>query len=221
VALLLLDLDDTLIDRAGAFRRWARRLLDGQGLLSPANLERVIEIDARGRVRRWDMLGRVAEALGITLPYAKLLASYATDFIAEFGPHSVGEATLSALDRARDLGWTLGVVTNGDELQVRKIERAGLAGHLDGWCLSDLVGHQKPDPEVFRIAARQLGQTLEGAWMVGDIPTTDIEGAVAAGVPSVWIHHGCEWSEPAFRPAAIADSAAEAIELILTGRLPW
>lgn len=160
------------------------------------------------------MLQRIAEALGVSLPYDDL-ASYRHDFTAQFGPHSATEATLTALDRARALGWTICVVTNGDRPQLAKIERSGLAPHIDACVLSDEVGHRKPDPEIFHIAARQTGCTLTGAWMIGDMPATDIAGATAAGLPSVWISNGQEWPDVDFQPTATAPTAAEAIELVL------
>lgn len=179
-------------------------------------LERVLEIDSLGRVRRWDMIARVCAELALGVSEAELLASYQRDFILAFGPHSLAPETASALDRARASGWTVGVLTNGDGLQVQKIVRSGLGAHLDGWCLTDEIGYQKPDPEAFRIAAAQLGTTLEGAWMIGDIETTDIAGAVAAGISSVWIPNGRDWPLREFQPTMCAESAAEAIDLVLS-----
>lgn len=212
--LLLCDLDDTLLDRAGAFRAWAEALLATRGL--DGWLDRVLAIDHAGRVRRWDMVARVCAEVPLGVSEAELLAAYERDFIASFGPHSLLPETAAALERARAAGWTIGVLTNGDAIQVEKIRRSGLDGYLDGWCLTDEIGHQKPDPEAFRIAAAQLGTTLEGAWMIGDVETTDIEGAVAAGIPSVWISHGRNWPVREFHPTMRAGSAAEAIDLVLS-----
>jgi putative hydrolase of the HAD superfamily len=213
VPLLLCDLDDTLLDRAAAFRAWAEGALGPRGV--PGAVARAVELDSLGRVRRWDMIARLSVELRLGVPEAELLADYERDFIAAFGPHSLAPATAAALDRARAAGWTVGVLTNGDGLQVEKIRRSGLDSHLDGWCLTDEIGHQKPDPEAFRIAAAQLGSSLDGAWMIGDIETTDIAGAVAAGIPSVWIDNGRVWPVREFQPTLRASSAAEAIDLVL------
>ena len=214
--LLLCDLDDTLLDRAAAFRSWAEALVAAHG--APGLLERVLAIDASGRVRRWDMAARVRRELDLGMSEADLLTAYERDFIARFGPHSLAPATAEALDAARARGWTVGVLTNGDAIQVEKITRSGLDAHIDGWCLTDEIGYQKPDPEAFRIAASQLGTTLDGAWMIGDIETTDIAGAVAAGMSSVWISHGRDWPLEEFQPTMSARSAAEAVGLVLDAK---
>jgi putative hydrolase of the HAD superfamily len=214
--LLLLDLDDTLVDRAGAFRRWVEGFLRERGLFTADRLERLLALDDSGRLRRQAFLARMIEQLELQVALDEVLAGYEVDFIAQFQP--VVPATLTALEQARARGWTIGVVTNGDHLQERKIRRAGLEGYFDGLIASDLVGYKKPDPEIFRIAARQLGGSLDGAWMVGDLSSTDIAGAVAAGISSVWIHHGRQWEEIGFRPTLIAGSAAEAVGLVLDGR---
>jgi putative hydrolase of the HAD superfamily len=216
VPLLLLDLDDTLVDRAGAFRRWAEGFLRQRELLSPETLAHLVAMDDYGRLRRRPFLAWMIEELALQAAVDEVLAAYEIDFVAQFEP--AVPATLAALEQARARGWTIGIVTNGDHLQEQKIRRAGLDGYFDRLIASDLVGHQKPDPEIFRIAALQLGGTLEGAWMVGDLSTTDIAGAVAAGISSVWIHHGRQWEEPGFRPTLIAGSAAEGIGLVLDGR---
>jgi putative hydrolase of the HAD superfamily len=214
--LLLLDLDDTLIDRAGAFGRLAEGFLREQGLFTPERLAHLVAMDDYGRFRRRAYLAWMVEHLGLETALDEVLAGYEIDFIAQLGP--AAPATLAALEGARARGWAIGVVTNGDHLQERKIRQAGLERYIDGLIASDLVGHQKPDPEIFRIAARQLGGTLDGAWMVGDLASTDIAGAVAAGISSVWIHHGRQWYEPGFQPTLMAGSAAEAVCLVLDGR---
>ena len=216
--LLLLDLDDTLLDRAAAFRRWAEVFLRERGIYSARTMSRIVGVDDSGRTRRWKVLEQVRVELGVRDTLEELLAGYEMHFPAAFDP--LAPETAAALDDARARGWTVGVVTNGDHIQERKIVLSGVDRHIDGWIASDLVGYAKPDPEIFRIAARQLGATLEGGWMVGDLPTTDIAGAVAAGISSVWLHHGREWAEVGFRPTLIAGSVPEAVDGVLSADAP-
>jgi putative hydrolase of the HAD superfamily len=80
--------------------------------------------------------------------------------------------------------------------------------------VSAAVGVRKPDPEIFRITAEQAGQTLDGAWMVGDSGHADIAGADNAGIRSVWLHRNRQWDGVGFAPTAEAADLAEAVELI-------
>jgi putative hydrolase of the HAD superfamily len=218
VPLLLLDLDDTLLDRAAAFRRWAELFLRERGLYGAETLSWIVGVDDGGRSPRQSVLERVRTGLGVRETPQELLAHYQTHFPAAFEP--LAPETAAALDDARARGWTVGVVTNGDRIQERKIVLGGVDRHIDGWIASGLVGYAKPDPEIFRIAARRLGGTLDGGWMIGDLPGTDIAGAVAAGLSSVWLHHGREWPEVTFRPTLIAGSVPEAIEGALSADAP-
>lgn len=211
--LLLCDLDDTLLDRAGPFRRWSEAFLRKRGVYSPERLAWMLKVDDRGRIRRWQMLDEIRLGLGLEESVDEMLKDYEATFAPEFTP--VDPAVASALDRARSSGWKVGVVTNGDQIQAEKMTRAGLWPHVDQLIASDLEGVQKPDPELFRIAARRLGGTLEGAWMIGDQPVTDIAGAIAAGIESVWVRLEPDWPDHGFVPTLIASSTPEAIGMVL------
>jgi putative hydrolase of the HAD superfamily len=73
----------------------------------------------------------------------------------------------------------VGVLTNGlRDWQVGKLERVGLAGHVDAVVASYEAGAHKPDPAPFELAEERL-PAAEYA-MVGDTDG-DVEGARAAG----------------------------------------
>ena len=84
--------------------------------------------------------------------------------------------------------------------------------------VSETVGVAKPDPEIFRIAARVAGDTLEGAWMIGDAAESDIAGAVAAGLRSVWLRRGRAYPSDMVPPTRSADSFAEAVGIVIAHR---
>jgi putative hydrolase of the HAD superfamily len=209
--LLLTDLDDTLIDRVGAFRRW---LLDFAGRygVGEEQFDWVTALDNDGFVDRTIFFEEVRARLGLAPTIDDLLAEYHRQYPAFVEPPP--EATFAALRRLRASGWHVGVVTNGPPSQMAKMANARLLDELDCWCVSSLVGVRKPDPAIFRLAAERCGAALEGGWMVGDAGHADIAGAVASGISSVWIRRGREWSLPEFRPTATADSFAEAVDLI-------
>ncbi len=85
--------------------------------------------------------------------------------------------------------------------------------------VADGDGITKPDPRIFEVPAQAAGGTLAGAWMVGDAAETDIEGAWAAGIESVWLSRGRSYPDGYVRPTLIAESFDEAVDLIVA-RVP-
>ena len=63
--------------------------------------------------------------------------------------------------------------------------------------------------------AERSGGSLDRAWVVGGRADTDIAGAVAIGARSGWIRRGRLWEENSFEPTVVAESAFDAILLIL------
>jgi putative hydrolase of the HAD superfamily len=82
----------------------------------------------------------------------------------------------------------MAIVTNGPAaLQREKLSVAALLGYFDGVIASgDVdVGVAKPNVRIFEIALQRLKTT--DAVMVGNDPRSDVAGAQAAGLASVWI----------------------------------
>ncbi|WP_420176242.1 HAD family hydrolase [Luteococcus sp. OSA5] len=212
--LLMLDLDNTLVDRAVAYRAWAAHFLDERGA-DPALLDEMVRADGDGLRPKPEVAIDLQQVLGLdeqeTANIVKVLRQGVLDHL------RVEPVVVEALGRAAQAGWTPFIVTNGVvPQQDLKITNLGLDRHVAGWVVSDVVGVRKPDPRIFEIAAEQAGMSLEGAWMVGDAHDTDIEGAQAAGLRSIWMRRGREWPRGLAEPTAIADSFPQAVETVLT-----
>ena len=84
----------------------------------------------------------------------------------------------------------------------------GVAQHYRGAHGGRVIYHGKPDPAIFRRAARGLGQG-EGAriLVVGDSLATDIQGAIAAGYDSLFVTRGIHAEELGIAPGAEPDAA--------------
>jgi putative hydrolase of the HAD superfamily len=82
---------------------------------------------------------------------------------------------------------------------------------VQGWVISEGVGHKKPQPEIFHAAAEAVGESLSRAWVIGDSPHADIAGAHALGLRSVWVSAGRSWTHDSYRPTHMADDVASAI----------
>lgn len=215
VPLLLLDLDNTLIDRAAAFRRWAE-IFVAQRNGAPDDLDWLIAADGDGFVARDELAMQVTDHFKLdatsTAPVIATLQRGVVEHM-EADPE-----VLAAVDDAADQGWTPVIITNGMVTQQeRKIRKTGIHEHVASWVISEGAGVSKPDPRIFEIASEQAGQDLDGAWMVGDSAEADIAGAHACGLSSVWLHRGRTWTHAHFAPTTTADSCAAAIEGIVAG----
>jgi putative hydrolase of the HAD superfamily len=210
--LLCLDLDNTLIDRTGTFLRWACAFVDERGL-DPHEVGWLAAADLDGFAERHALFGRIRDRYGLAETPTELLDAYHARVPGLIEPDPDVHA---ALRRAADHGWSPWLVSNGVVgVQEAKLRAAGLHEVLDGWVVSGAVGVRKPDPRIFDVCAQRAGLPLEGAWMVGDTGHADIAGAVAAGLPSVWMHRTRTWDEVGFAPTAQAGDIAEAVDIVV------
>ena len=84
--------------------------------------------------------------------------------------------------------YPLTVVTNGFvEVQYEKFDKSGLRDCFSHIVLSEEVGCQKPNPRIFEEALRMNGLQAEEVVMVGDSWSSDIQGAINAGIDQIWI----------------------------------
>jgi putative hydrolase of the HAD superfamily len=213
VPLLLVDLDNTLVDRAGAVERWAREFASARGG-GASDAAWLVTADRDGLEPRERFAGMIAERFGLDArDEGAMLAELRGGLV---GQLVTDDAVIRALRRARAAGWTPFVVTNGTVAQQeRKLRRTGLDREVAGWVVSEGAGLRKPDPAIFRFAAAQAGHSLDGAMMIGDSAQADIGGARSAGLPGVWLHRGRPWPLAAFEPDHVADSFPHAVDIVL------
>ncbi|MFF8873608.1 HAD family hydrolase [Streptomyces massasporeus] len=210
--LLLLDLDNTLIDRDAAYRATLWDFLAEHGLPG-GDIDWLMSVDASGYTPRPEVARAMHGRYGDRAPrdaVRDLLDRGAADRVTLSGP------VRGALARALSAGWTLVIVTNGRTAQQEaKIRTTGLDALVHGWVVSEAVGHKKPAPEIFHAAAAGVGAGLDGAWVIGDSPHADIAGAAGIGARSVWVSAGRPWTEAARTPTRTAPDTASAIDSVV------
>jgi len=222
---VLLDLDGTLLDHAGAaagaVAEWARTIPgwsgdDDEAVRLWRDLEaRWFAVFTRGgcsfaeqrrrRVRGFhpSLADRDDEAADAV--FADYLIRYEARWAAAPGAAGLIEHALRA-------GLTVGVLTNGDEQQQqRKLARIGLARPGLHLFASSALGVAKPDVRAFQLACAGLGTHPGETVMVGDDLATDVLGARAAGLAAVHLSR----DDPAPGPWTVR-SLAE-VETLLLG----
>lgn len=212
--LLLVDLDNTLVDRASAFDLWASDFVRSLGR---ANSETawLIAADRDGYEPRESLARAIEERFQTGLGVEALVEILLFDHVSLM---TLDSATAQALQNARESGWRIGIVTNGTAAQqTLKIDTVGLEPYVDAVIISEAEGVKKPDAELFEIAACRLGTGVAGGWMVGDHPTADISGGRAAGLRTGWVSRGKDWPRNIAAPDFSAATAAEVIDTVVGG----
>jgi putative hydrolase of the HAD superfamily len=205
-------LDDTLLDRSGAFRLWAKGFLDEIGAL-PEDLEWLLSVDADGLTPRWDLADLIRDRYQLSIPSIDILEELHEGPLAY---ERLDPLVGCALKIAGNAGFVPVVVTNGPvEMQEGRIRRTGLDRYLAGWVISEQAGVSKPNPRIFALAAQRVRMRLGGAWVVGDSPEADIGGAAAMGLPSVWLHRGREWMDSRFAPTRVVGNVIQGLSAIM------
>ena len=211
--LLLLALDDTVLDRAGAFRAWSHGFLAEIGA-PPTDVDWLLDVDADGLTSRWDVADAIKERYGLRTSSVDLVEAL-HDGIVE---HTrLDPMVACALRIADDAGWVPVIVSNGVvRQQEAKIKKTGLDRYVADWVISEDVGVSKPNPRIFALAAQRVRMRLHDAWVVGDSPEADIGGAATVGLPSIWLHRGRAWVERRFAPTGTADGVIPALAMVMS-----
>jgi putative hydrolase of the HAD superfamily len=212
--LLMCDLDDTLVERAPLFRAWAEEFLEEHGA-DPELVEWLVEQDQGGFRPREEFVRSIVERIPSDVPLAEMVEEHDRRVS---GSYRLTPGVRSALDAAREAGWSFAVVTNGPEdRQRRKIVATGLDELADAICISGEVGEPKPAAVMFEQAAARAGTSLEGAWMIGDNLDADIAGAHGVGARSVWIKRDTAWLtfESGTEPDLVAHDFPDAVRQVI------
>ena len=213
--LVFLALDDTLLDRSGAFRLWGRGFLEEIGA-PQEDLDWLLSVDADGLTSRWDLADAIRDRYQLRVPSIDILEELRQ------GPQALERLdplVACALKIAGDAGWVPVVVTNGPaEQQETRIRRTGLDRYVADWVISEQAGVSKPNPRIFALAAQRVRMRLGGAWVPGDSPEADIGGAAAMGLPSVWLHRGREWADNRFAPTRVVGNVIQGLSAIMATR---
>ena len=89
------------------------------------------------------------------------------------------EPTLESLERR---GITMGVLSNYAPFLERNLGLLGIHHYFAFFVVSSLVGFEKPDPRIFRLAMKKTGYPPKEILYVGDSIADDVEGAQRVGL---------------------------------------
>ena len=99
----------------------------------------------------------------------------------------VPDGLSAALGRARARGVLVAVISNSEGFLDEILRDLGIMSLFDLVIDSGIVGVEKPDPAIFRIALDRTGVDAPRALHLGDTYATDVVGARAAGIRAALI----------------------------------
>lgn len=98
--------------------------------------------------------------------------------------------THEILHYLKEKQYHLHLITNGfEKTQYEKLNHSGLFIYFKEIITSEKSTFVKPQKEIFDFALQRAGAELHKSIMIGDNPDADIQGAVNAGMDSVFVNH--------------------------------
>lgn len=212
---IVFDVDDTIYDQQGPYKRAMEKCFPDFDM---AHINQ-----AYIRFRYYSDVGFPRVIAGeMTTEYFRFWRCRET--LLEFGYHEIDEPTgthfqevyeyelenISMLDEMRltlDFLKTknipIGVITNGPtEHQLKKVKKLGLYDYVapQRVIVSQATGFQKPQKEIFNLAAKQFGMNPATTLYVGDSYDNDVMGAFNGGWHSMWFNHRGRTLKPGTKP---------------------
>lgn len=198
---LFIDLDDTVYDFSAAseesfcetyellqYGRFFDSFEHYLSIYKPYNLE-LWRIYGEGKITKEELNKRrysyPLECVGIhDQELADTFCKEALSRIPTKGPLMPGAIELLEYLRPK---YRMFILSNGfKELQSRKMHAAGIDKYFDELILSEDIGVNKPNRELYDYALQKTGSTLEESLMIGDMFETDITGAANIGMKQIY-----------------------------------
>ena len=120
---------------------------------------------------------------GLGMQAAQLFRICSTEYIRLY------PQVLEALARLRQRGYRLWLLSNAQEAFTRyELRHLGLLDAFDGIYISSCFGCRKPDLRFFQALITEQNLVPENCLMIGNDRETDIAGARAAGLDTLYLH---------------------------------
>lgn len=207
---IFLDWDDTIGDFINAAHQGLRDIYDVYRMEPHfGSFDAYYEIYHAHNLKLWELYGLdkvTKEYLSFDRFFYPLMMApvpYALEeamrMAAEIGPEFLRRTTshFRLLPDAEEVVRTLAqkyplvIVSNGFiEVQYEKIDKSGLRDCFSHIVLSEEVRAQKPNPKIYERALELCGCTADEVLMIGDSWTSDIQGAINAGIDQLWVMSG-------------------------------
>jgi putative hydrolase of the HAD superfamily len=215
VQAVFFDLDNTLIDRDGAFRRalpeWLNKNVGGlRESEYDTHIQQILTRDESGQTDRLQFCNwiRSTYSLGHVQP-GNILA----DLSVSIAKKIVRDNEVIRLLQLLKENFLIGLITNGSGVAQRiKLQQAGLDKVFDHNTvyIEGETGFAKPHPTAFTLPVKDHHIPAEKFLFIGDHPVNDMEGASQNGMRTCWIRN----SQSSFPATAVDLTLKNVHELV-------
>ncbi len=102
----------------------------------------------------------------------------------------VFDYTFEILDYLKQKEYSIHLITNGfEKTQWSKLNNSNLAKYFTHVITSEISNSVKPKKEIFDYAVKKTKGNIEECIMIGDNPNADIQGAINAGMDTIFVNH--------------------------------
>lgn len=197
--IFLLDIDNTLLDFDAAEKRGFRKVIESYELEYNSEM-----LDKYKKINRnlWDLLeqGKISKEELLNTRFGEFFSLYhieasGKEAESRFRKHLGDSSDLipnakETLLQLKEQGKKLYSASNGVYVtQIQRLKNAGIHDLFDGMFISEKVGYEKPALPFFEYCFNNIPDfEKEKTIMVGDSISSDIQGAVNAGIDSCLFH---------------------------------
>lgn len=198
---LLFDADDTLLDFHKDERQALIKTLEHYSApVTEENVKTYSGINLgmwrqleKGEITRSELKAtrfkKFFDAIGFHCNEEPLAVNgYYLSILAEGG--NTLEGATSTVKQLKEMGYELYIITNGiAATQAKRLQKSGLLPYINEVFVSEAIGRQKPCREYFDAVLEKINEKdKEKILVIGDSLTSDIKGAMNAGLPRCWIN---------------------------------
>lgn len=146
--------------------------------------------------------------VGIKYIRAREIAGQVRRHMTNPSRYTLYEDAISTLAGLKEKGWRHIILSNHMPELPDVIQSLGLSRYVDMCFVSGIIGYEKPNPQALRIALEGAGYPAL-VWVIGDNPTSDIQGAKAADIPAILVHN-----QPAEDTQYYAENLIDVVKII-------
>lgn len=214
---ILFDLDNTILDRTRTFGQFTNAFLNqffGHVETTQEIFDRIIDLDQDGYKDKHELFSELLDELPwkVRPEHVELMDFYAEQYVKNA---VLMDGAMKVVTHLRKT-YTTGLITNGKtHIQYGKIDQLGIRENFDLILVSEEAGVKKPDPRIFEMALNKLHILPEECLFIGDHPVNDVEGAVKAGIPAIWMKVNQPWTDHiSAKPLHAIQHLSELLELL-------
>jgi 2-haloacid dehalogenase len=198
--IILMDLDNTILDFNAAEKDSFKEILKETGL---TYTDELLEQYKKINQSLWHKLeqGKIAKEIVLNTRFSEFFKLYDIQingkeiekkyrFYLDNSSALIPNAE-STLVKLKEMGKRIYSASNGVySTQMKRLSNASIINLFDGHFISEIIKYEKPSPYFFDFCIRNLSEAPKSSiLMVGDSPTSDIQGAINSGIDACFYQY--------------------------------